>query len=736
MATLPDANALGERPVPQGGQGVATFEPPNWRQVGMVGQTVQQSGRDLEEASNIVTAATERQDESVAQNAVNALTQARTNLEFDPNAGFRNLKEGQVVAPDFQKDWTQKFTDAQSAIGDTLSNPNQKRIFQQHAGVVANQYQSSLLQHQAQETDRFNDTTDNNTVQLALRDMAARPQDELGFQTNLLRINGTIDAMGQRKGLPSTVTDELKTKTLDAAYTTRILSTLNGIPGVAPANPYQAEAMFKQVQPNLGPASQVTLAHEVQRGVQQVQARDTAQSLVFGGPQTTPPSTLAPVAGKPLQAVVESLESGGRDTNASGQPLTSSAGAQGRMQVMPATAANPGYGVAPARDDSPDELARVGHDYLGAMSARYQDPALTLAAYNAGPGQVDKWIQQIGDPRTGAISSSAWASKIPFAETQKYVTDGLHKLNADAGNPGAPIAAPTANNLKTDLYARVMQARQIAEQQYPGDAAYADSVASRVENYGRTVIANQQGVQLAAHDQLMAGVIGSKPDGSDAPISIDQLLSDPQQQANWDKATPEVKQAIQDRFARGNRYQSSDPKVVNDLTQRIYLPDGDPRKVTDPGQLYDYMAHGLNFTDFQHLRTELKEYTADGNPFSKQTALVKDTARKMLVGNPAAGTNIDAANEAAYQFGFDLDNKIKAYRTAGKDPSSLFTPTAPDYVLSPARVNAFMPTEAQIVARQAAGPLPGSLSATTAASGVVPRLPGETPAAYLARVGK
>jgi hypothetical protein len=62
------------------------------------------------------------------------------------------------------------------------------------------------------------------------------------------------------------------------------------------------------------------------------------------------------------------------------------------MQVMRATQRDPGYGVRPARDNSPDEIARVGRDYLRALYNKYDgDEKLTLMAYNWGPGNVDRW---------------------------------------------------------------------------------------------------------------------------------------------------------------------------------------------------------------------------------------------------------------------------------------------------------------------------------------------------------
>lgn len=102
-------------------------------------------------------------------------------------------------------------------------------------------------------------------------------------------------------------------------------------------------------------------------------------------------------------------ESRGRRYDKEGNLLTSPKGAQGEMQVMPGTQRDPGFGVKPAQDNSPDEMARVGRDYLNAMQARYKDPKLAAIAYNWGPGNTDKWLMAGADP-----------SKLP-AETRNYI---------------------------------------------------------------------------------------------------------------------------------------------------------------------------------------------------------------------------------------------------------------------------------------------------------------------------
>ena len=98
-------------------------------------------------------------------------------------------------------------------------------------------------------------------------------------------------------------------------------------------------------------------------------------------------------------------------------------GAMGLMQLMPATARQ--FGVKNAFN--PAENVRAGVAYLRELLDRYQNnEQLALAAYNAGPGAVDKHGQTVP----------------PYAETQSYVA----QINKMAGRP---VAIPGTSIFRT-----------------------------------------------------------------------------------------------------------------------------------------------------------------------------------------------------------------------------------------------------------------------------------------------
>ena len=101
---------------------------------------------------------------------------------------------------------------------------------------------------------------------------------------------------------------------------------------------------------------------------------------------------------------------------------TSHAGAKGLMQLMPATAdyiAHKSGGTQFVQGDlaNPQINISYGAWYLRYLLERYGgDRAMALAAYNAGLGNVDRWVAA-ARARGGELTVEA----IPFPETRAYV---------------------------------------------------------------------------------------------------------------------------------------------------------------------------------------------------------------------------------------------------------------------------------------------------------------------------
>jgi soluble lytic murein transglycosylase len=99
----------------------------------------------------------------------------------------------------------------------------------------------------------------------------------------------------------------------------------------------------------------------------------------------------------------------------------STVGAQGLMQVMPATAAWVAKKIGlsdyqPKRAMDMDTNITLGTHYMKMVLDGLDDhPVLASAAYNAGPGRAKKWRAEV--PLEGAI----YAECIPFNETRDYV---------------------------------------------------------------------------------------------------------------------------------------------------------------------------------------------------------------------------------------------------------------------------------------------------------------------------
>jgi soluble lytic murein transglycosylase len=101
--------------------------------------------------------------------------------------------------------------------------------------------------------------------------------------------------------------------------------------------------------------------------------------------------------------------------------------ARGMMQLLPTTAQ-----MVARRSGLPYDYARLTSDpaYNMTLGSTYLQSridlfngnhVLAVAAYNAGAGNVSKWLGRFGDPRDPSIDIVDWIEQIPFQETRNYV---------------------------------------------------------------------------------------------------------------------------------------------------------------------------------------------------------------------------------------------------------------------------------------------------------------------------
>lgn len=285
---------------------------------------------------------------------------------------------------------------------------------------------------------------------------------------------------------------------------------------------------------------------------QQIHASVRDRGPAFSRPPagaSFPPAQADPSFDRMLQAIIRQ-ESGGR------ADAVSPVGARGIMQVMPATAMRPGYGMESIFDyaakrgidtgsDRSEQMAKsllmnkdlnkeFGSDYFNKMKEQYGgSDILALAAYNAGGGNVNQWLKSIGDPRKGQVSEQEFVSRIPFKETRDYVT----KIMGSLGEP-QQVQAP-----HTQVQAPVQQPQPQAAPQQAGAPL---PQAGGNEAIGKLVALAQAGNPYAL--EALQGVMSlqqGRADKADARAMQEREWQFQQQQAQQEQAYRQAQLGMQ-----------------------------------------------------------------------------------------------------------------------------------------------------------------------------------------------
>lgn len=375
MPTVPTVTGrqVGSRGVST--QGFQTFEQPN------IGDAVIGAGQ---QALNVFGEAKQQADLALTQDATQRLYAVGSGLMDDPKEGLMTLQGKNAIgqAPGY----IQKFDNEVQSIAGSLPE-SARNVFLKQAQQQRMQFATQAERHELGQRRQYETGQQNGYLSLQAQQAISNPA---LFNQASLNARASIMAYGQAHGQSP---EEIEA---------------NWVQWREQAANRASEAWYNPMyQQMMGPEGKIEVT-------------DTPQEAQ-------------------LFSSIIWQESGGNQFGKDGAPLVSPKGAVGAAQVMESTGPEAASlaGLPWDRDkwlNDPRYNVQLGKAYFGAQLKKYDNnPVLAVAAYNAGPGAVDEWIKQFGDPRDGTVSNAQFAAAIPYEETRNYVA----KVTGSAGSiPG------------------------------------------------------------------------------------------------------------------------------------------------------------------------------------------------------------------------------------------------------------------------------------------------------------
>lgn len=383
----------------------------------------------------------QREMREANQTAVlNADTQLGTwenEATFNPQTGAFS-KKGQA-ALNVTQTTLDEFDKQQQKIYDGLASQEQRQLFSRVATQRRSSLQGRLSSYELGQQQVFKDQSDDSSIKLSADSAALNFSDPELVEFYRRKATGILYSKAARNGQAPELT-QVQASELNSGISTSIVGRLMQVDPIA-AQRYYAKSYETMTADDQAKTSKLLAA-----GIRQQLGSQIGEAAYRAGT----------VGASGISNLIIQAESSG-DPSA-----VSPKGAKGLMQLMPSTAEEMAkeLGVPYSEERltaDPNYNMALGNAYLNKMLGRYNgNTTLAVAAYNAGPGNVDEWIKANGDPRTGQVSDQAWIDKIPFKETRDYtgkITSQLVPSNASSRLAAATSAANQIKDPQTRKYA-------------------------------------------------------------------------------------------------------------------------------------------------------------------------------------------------------------------------------------------------------------------------------------------
>ncbi|MFM0071847.1 transglycosylase SLT domain-containing protein [Paraburkholderia sediminicola] len=587
-------------------------------------------GQTSDAMSQIAIDAQSRITQTRVDDANNQVQAAAYALKYDPQNGYVNKTGLAAMSPDANGVMpadaaVAKLNDTAQSIRATLQ-PEQQRMFDMNYGEFATRFAGEALAHEGQQTRQYSLDTNNSTIKLA-QDAAAQDF------ANADLLNAHIAAAGsaayknaQVQGLGGPTLDQ----TVKAAESDTIIAAYQA--AVAKGDFTNATA----IQSKYG--AFLTADHAVAVDKTQAVINDQTIGAAVARSALLPTAVAATPAGQAFGANVR-VESGGKQLNADGTPVTSSKGAIGVAQVTPDTGPEAAVAAGVPWDPVAFRTNAAYNRLLGQaywakqLAANNGDMQKADAAYNGGPGALDAAIakaQAAGAPNT-------WLQYMS-PETQAYV-----QKVAAARQSGA-VSTPT----KADVYAAIDTDPRIVT---PGQRAVAYAAADRQFDAQQEAIKQRYTQALAS---AQASILQAKGDLTQVPATMLASVNP--------KDVPDLL-SYAGKIREGGT--TTNPALYQDVVTNLpkYAAMSD-------AQWYSTAQPNLSADDFKTLtkqRADVINDTGSNAPGSLNLSAINDVVSQRLTSmgiNPSpkmAGYKLgDIAHTAGYDV--DLGTRVAAIR--------------------------------------------------------------------------
>lgn len=430
----------------------------------------------------------------------------------------------------------------------------------------------------------------------------ANDPDQRTYYQNKLNVVEGAEAV--RLGLPPELAEQQRLKsnsTLSMAVIGRL----------ATNDPFRAQDYYARNAFSMTAEDQLQASKLLGTSVRKTMANDIAGGLWRGD--------TASMSG--LTAAVIQAESAGDST------AVSPKGARGLMQLMPETAKEMSVELGiPYSEErltaDPNYNMTLGKAYLEKMLKRYDgNEALAVAAYNAGPGAVDSWIKDYGDPRQD-VAVTDWLNSIPYPETRNYTAKVL-----GATAPRMPASARYSDALSAVEKIADPELRQLTK--------------DRLDDFKKA----QDAEQKALYDQA-AQLVYDRGFNELSPQLIDRLSPDDL-----------VKLRKQDRYKREGTEPVTDYSKLQEL---ISMP---PAQLSELSLERDIRPY-LNNSDFNRVLTA---YTKAANGDTSGQGSLKSEENALAQVMAMAGIATGNTKEAKTPKNLERQQQFRAAYQARKD---------------------------------------------------------------------